>query len=132
MNAGERNWADLVLRAGLAFAFLYPAIDEIFDPNSWLGYFPHFVRAAAQTAHIPDMVLLHGFGTLEVIIALWVLSGRAIVWPSLAAAAILATIVLMDIGDLQITFRDVSIMSIAVALAIRHWPRSAAIAYDNA
>ena len=120
METGEHTWADLVLRAGLAFAFLYPAVDEIFDPYSWFGYIPHFLVQAAHSIHIPDMVLLHSFGALEVIIALWVLSGRKIFWPSAAAAFILAAIVITDLQDFQVIFRDVAIMAIAVALAMKN------------
>ena len=35
---------DWILRIGLAFAFLYPPLDAIVDPYSWLGYFPAFMR----------------------------------------------------------------------------------------
>ena len=53
--------ANLILRLGVAFAFLYPAIDALFDPTSWFSYFPQFLRGLA-----PEPVLLHGFGLLEV------------------------------------------------------------------
>jgi uncharacterized membrane protein YphA (DoxX/SURF4 family) len=124
-----RDKADLVLRAGLAFAFLYPPIDAIFDPESWLSYFPHIIRASAESVGVPDMLLLHVFGLLEVVIALWVLSGWNIFWPSLAAAAMLLAIVVFDFSEFQITFRDLSIMAIAIALAFKHWPRAAVEAH---
>lgn len=103
----------LVLRAGLAFAFLYPPLNALADPNSWIGYFPPFMRGI-----VPDPVLLHSFGAVEVVIALWILSGWRIFWPSLVAAIILLSIVVFDPSEFQVVFRDLSIASIAVALAI--------------
>ncbi|HWP61592.1 MAG TPA: hypothetical protein VN495_03240 [Candidatus Paceibacterota bacterium] len=120
----KRDYANLVLRAGLAFAFLYPPLNALSDPNSWLGYFPHVVRAAAESAGIPDLLLLHGFGVVEIVIALWLLSGWRIFWPSCVALLMLAGIVFFDFADLQILFRDISIAAIALALAISSYPFS--------
>ncbi len=108
--------ADLVLRAGLAFAFLYPPLSALVDPSAWIGYFPSFMRGI-----LPDLVLLHVFGLAEVIIALWILSGRNIFWPCALAALMLCAIVLFDPAEFQVVFRDLSIASIAVALAVSHY-----------
>lgn len=112
----NNNKANLVLRAGLAFAFLYPPFSALSDPDSWLGYFPSFMHGI-----VPDMVLLHGFGLIEVIIALWLLSGWRIFWPSVAAACMLLAIIFFDRADFEVLFRDLSIASIAIALALQHW-----------
>lgn len=109
----RRDPANLVLRAGLAFAFLYPPLNALFDPDSWIGYFPHFMRG-----FVPDPVLLHSFGAVEVVIALWILSGWRIFWPSTAAALMLLAIAMLDLSQFQVVFRDLSIASIAIALAI--------------
>lgn len=112
---------DWILRVGLAFAFLYPPLDAIADPYSWLGYFPQFMRG-----YVPDMVLLHSFGAIEIIIALWILSGWKIFWPSCLALLMLLSIVLFDSGGgaFEILFRDLAIASIALALAVAHFPLS--------
>lgn len=110
---------DWVLRGGLAFSFLFPAINAFFDPYSWIGYFPAFMRG-----FVPDTVLLHSFGVIEIIIALWILSGWKIFWPSLAALILLLSIVFFDFGDFQVIFRDVSIASIALALVIKNRSRA--------
>lgn len=106
--------ANLILRIGVAFAFLYPPIDALVDPNSWVGYLPHYVR----TFGIPDLVLLHGFGLIEVVLAVWLLWGRKVWWPASAAALILCLIVLSDLADFQVVFRDLAIAAGAAALAI--------------
>src|SRR3989344_6894489 len=109
--------ADLILRIGLSFAFLYPPINALFDPNAWIGYFPPMLRGI-----IPDMMLLHSFGFIEIVIALWILSGGRIFFPSLAAALMLLSIVVMDFAEFPVVFRDLSIVALAVALAIQNRP----------
>ncbi|MDZ4226974.1 MAG: hypothetical protein U1D26_00680 [Patescibacteria group bacterium] len=109
-QVGIANWA---LRIGVAFALLYPPIDAIFNPYSWIGYFPHFIRGI-----VPDLVLLHAFGLVEVFIALWILSGWRIFWPSLVAGAMLIAIVAFNAADIGVIFRDLSIAAMALALAV--------------
>ena len=108
---------NLILRVGLAFAFLYPPINALFDPNAWIGYFPSFLRGI-----VPDMVLLHSFGLVEVVIALWILSGWKIFLPSVGAALMLLAIVVMDFSEFQVVFRDLSIATISIALAVQNLP----------
>lgn len=111
---------DWVLRGGLAFSFLFPAINAFFDPYSWIGYFPSFIKG-----FVPDLVLLHSFGIVELIIALWILSGWKVFWPALAAFFLLLSITFFNFGDFQVVFRDISIASIALALIIKNrsqWP----------
>ena len=109
---------DIVLRVGVAFAFLYPPINAFGDPNSWIGYFPQFIRGI-----IEDQLLLYIFGIVEVGLAFWVLSGFKVWLPSLAMAALLVGIVAFNIPEFQVLFRDVSIAAMALALALIHWPR---------
>ena len=103
----------LLLRLGVAFAFLYPAIAAYFDPISWFGYFPSFMRDI-----VPDALLLHSFGVTEIIIALWLLSGRHIFIPSLLAFLYLVAIVALNMGNFAVVFRDLSIAVMALALAV--------------
>jgi len=105
--------ANLVLRVGVAFAFLYPAINALFNPESWLGYFPAFMFG-----YVPDTVLLHSFGAVEVVIALWILSGIRIFWPSLAATVMLLAIVALDYFNFEVLFRDLSIAAASLTLAL--------------
>ncbi|RJQ34279.1 hypothetical protein C4568_02955 [Candidatus Parcubacteria bacterium] len=110
----NRDWASLVLRIGLAFAFLYPPFNALSNPDSWIGYFPAFMQGI-----VPDGLLLHGFGVVEVIIALWLLSGWKIFWPSSVAAIMLLAIVFFNLSNFEVIFRDISIAAMAITLAIQ-------------
>jgi len=110
-----RNYADIVLRVGVAFAFLYPPFAAISDPYSWIGYFPPFVQGI-----VPDLVLLHGFGIIGVALALWILSGWKVFYPALAATAMLVLIVVLNGAQFDIVFRDLSIAAGTLALALFH------------
>lgn len=110
------RFAHIVLRIGLGFAFLYPPITAIGDPVSWMSYFPSFVRALP----IDTVLLLHAFGVVEVIIALWLLSGWRIRLPAGLAAIMLVGIVVCNLNDFEVLFRDLSIAAMALALAL--WP----------
>jgi len=107
----------IILRVALAFAFIFPAVNAFLDPSSWIGYFPAFIRG-----YVPDEVLLYGFGALEIILALWVLSGWKIAFPSLMMAGVLVAIVAFNPSQFQILFRDISIAIAAVGLALMQGP----------
>ena len=112
-----RSFPDLLLRLGVAFALLYPPWSALSDPSAWIGYFPLFMK------FLPDPVLLYTFGAVEVILALWILSGWKIFYPSLIAAVMLVGIVVLNMPEFQVLFRDLSIAAMALALALLHLPR---------
>jgi uncharacterized membrane protein YphA (DoxX/SURF4 family) len=110
--------ANVILRVGVAFAFLYAAIDGFIDPSSWVDYFPQFVLQPAQTMGISDVTALHIFAVVEIVLALWILSGIKIVMPSLLAVVMLVLIVALNLQEFQLLFRDLTIAAAALALAI--------------
>lgn len=112
--------AHLSLRVGAAFAFLYPPLAALSDPYSWIGYFPRFIQALP----VEPLLLLHGFGVLEVVIALWILSGWRIRLPAAVATLMLVAIVVCNIPEFPILFRDLSIA--AMTLALVFWPSARA------
>jgi len=109
---------DIILRAGLAFMLLYPPVNAVADPASWIGYFPQFTRGV-----IDDQLLLHLFGVVEAGLAFWVLSGWKIWLPALLTAGLLVGIVIFNIPQFQVLFRDVPLVAMALALALIHYPR---------
>ena len=108
----------LVLRVGLAFAFLYPAVSAYFNPFAWIGYFPLFVLEIVGN----DTLTLHTFGVVEIIIALWLLWGKHIFYPSLLALFMLVGIVAFNFNQMDILFRDLGIAAMAFALVLASNP----------
>lgn len=104
---------ELMLRVGLAFAFLYPAVTAWFDPYLWTGYFPAFVYDIAGS-HI--LILLHIFGVVEIAIAVWLLVGTRLYIPAGAAAVLLLLIIALNLGQFSVLFRDIPILLMALAL----------------
>lgn len=101
----------LLLRLGLAFVFMYPAISALFYPDNWIGYFPGFLLKI-----FPQMFLLISFSALEIILALSLLTGWKVKWASLTAAIILAAIVIFDFGIIDVVFRDAGLAAMALTL----------------
>ena len=118
--------ASFILRLGVAFAFLYPPINAWTNPGDWIGYFPPFTRDI-----VDDMVLLHAFGLVEIIIAVWIIWGRNIFWPAAAATVMLVGIVLFNMNNFIVIFRDLSIAAAALALALMNIPRSVATVVEQ-
>lgn len=115
LNPLTLSRAELLLRAGVAFAFFYPAISAWFNPYAWVGYFPPFVLDLAGSA---DTTLLHVFGVFEIVLGLWILFGRNIRIPTALAALALAAIVLFNWTQMDVLFRDIPILLMAVVLMI--------------
>lgn len=118
MSSLRHEVSDLLLRLGVALAFLYPPIDAFLNPFSWVGYMPLFLRDL-----LPEMFLLHAFGVLQIGLAVWILSGRKIFIPSVLATTILVLIVLFNLNDFEVLFRDLSLSAMTLALAVLHRPR---------
>ena len=108
---------DILLRVGVAFAFIYPAISAVFNPFAWIGYFPPFLISLFP---FDSIILLHIFGVTEVIIGLWILSGKKIFIPSALASLYLVGIILFNFVQLDVIFRDISILLMALALVFTH------------
>lgn len=121
MFRSSEKIGQLVLRAGVALAFLYPPYDALTNPSSWVGYFPKFVLDFP----LDPLITLHAFGVLEVIIAVWLLSGWKVRVPALIAAVLLLAIVGFNLPQFPILFRDVAIAFAALAIAILPRPEQA-------
>jgi hypothetical protein len=118
----------IILRLGIAFAFVYPAIAAFFDPFSWLGYFPTFVRDIFPA---DEMILLHLFGATEIAIALWILIGKRVIVPCTIASAYLIAIIAFNLSQLDVIFRDISILAMTIALPLLEKRRNARISTES-
>lgn len=116
----QEKTVSLFLRVGVAFAFLYPPLSALSDPFLWIGYFPLFLRDLVSN----DTLLLHTFGVFEIAIALWILYGKNIFYPSVLATLALLAIVFFNWSEFPVLFRDLSIATMAGALAFLHRKRA--------
>jgi hypothetical protein len=105
--------ASLLIRLGLAFAFLYAAISSFQNPQSWLGFLPDWLTEASP---ISPEAMLHAMSVVEIFLALWLLSGKLVKYAGLASALLTASIVAVDLNQLLITFRDIPIITASLAL----------------
>ena len=111
----------LLMRLAVAFAFLYPAAAAWFDPYSWIGYFPGFLLSLAGSN---EELLLHAWGAIEVLLALWVLFAVRVYIPSILMALALLAVVVVNPGQFPILFRDISIALAALSLALVNWQKT--------
>jgi hypothetical protein len=116
MNENHERAMSFVLRIGVAFVFVYPSIAAVQDPASWIGYFPMFLRNM-----IPMVPLSLSFAAFELILAVWIISGKKIFLPSVVASLLLISIVAFNIEKFPTLFRNVAILSATIALAIHSY-----------
>ena len=99
--------------------FLYVVFSSFRSPESWIGFFPSFLQDL-----IPAKVLLTSFSVVELIVAIWLLSGKYMVYAALLSAAMFFGIVVFNLGGLDLVFRDVGLGFAAIALAVLHYHKN--------
>ena len=109
---------NFLFRASIAFAFLWPALSAHIRPENWLGYFPAFILDSG----IPESLVLWGFTLFHLIIVIWMITGRFIFIPSIVAVVFLTAVVVMNLSQMDVLFRDISLALVAIALAIQSYP----------
>jgi len=119
MRIRKEKISQFVLRAGLSFSLFYAGIGGFLEPQNWIGYFPGFLQE-----YIPGATLLIFWGILEIILGSWILFGKRIFWPSLIAFLALLGVVFFNWGARDVVFLDITIASVALALALKHWRMS--------
>lgn len=106
----------LLLRAGIGLPLFYVALSSFLTPDAWIGFLPrwagHIIRAET---------LLVVFSLYEIVLGLWLLSGKWILASAFLSFCTIAGIVIQNIGALDIVFRDVSMLFIALSLIVAHW-----------
>ncbi|HEY4503886.1 MAG TPA: hypothetical protein VJJ28_02160 [Candidatus Paceibacterota bacterium] len=113
---GNNHIAHLILRIGIAFSFLYSAISGFINPDNWIGYFPSFIQGI-----LPVETMFSLWGMVEIILAIWILSGWKILIPSILGAFSLFGLIAFNLNQMDILFRDIMIMLTLIALAV--WDR---------
>ena len=103
----------LLLRGGLAFAFLYAATASFLHPTTFARYFPSFMPGTWAAELLP------AFAVYEVVLSALLLTNRFTYLASLLATATLLGIVVANPDAFEVLFRNVAIACAALALALQ-------------
>ena len=103
----------LLLRIGLAFVFFYAAVSALIFPENWIGFIPVFFRNI-----ISGFVLLALFSIYQIILGIWFLSNKKIFYASVLSAITVFFTLVFNLAVLDVVFRDIAILFMAVALAL--------------
>ncbi len=109
--------ANLFLRIGLAFVFLYAGISAFINPNSWVGFIPNIGN------FITKAILLQVHSIINIILSIWLLSNKKIFYVSIISSIFLFGIIIFNLNSLEIVFRDVAILLMAIALCVSSWEK---------
>lgn len=102
----------LLLRIGLAAVFGYAGVAAFLQPDSWIGYLPEFLRESFD-----PRFLLSAFSSAELVLAIWLLSGRFQFMAGIMSALAILGILTFNLALLDVVFRDIAIFFAALALA---------------
>lgn len=107
-NAQYSRW---LLQIGLAAVFLYAAIGSLMHPAEWTGYLPSFLNSL-----IAADKLIKIFAVYELVLAIWLLSGKYLKLISIICALTFIGILIFNPHQFIVTFRDVGLMFMALSL----------------
>lgn len=101
-----------LLRIGLAFVFVYAGEQSLVHPAAWIGYLPTFVAN-----HFNAKLVLQGLAVSQLLLAAWLLIGKYLKFAAGLSALMLLGVIVSNFGPgLYVTFRDVGLLLMAVAL----------------
>jgi hypothetical protein len=64
---------------------------------------------------------MYSFALFEIVLSLWLLSGKKIIIPALLAAGMMLSIIIFNLSAFNVLFRNVAILCAALSLASMHW-----------
>ena len=98
------NIAKYFLRVGLAFVFVYATVEIYLSPHNFIKYVPDFMMNM-----VPLDLFLSSFGVIELLLAIWLLSGWKGQYPSFLSFLMMAGIVAFNMDHFNVLFRNVAI-----------------------
>lgn len=109
--ANKAQLPALILSLGLAFVFLYAGVASLLNPLLWIGYLPQFMGN-----FIALDVAIKFIAVYEIILGLLLVSGKFRKVAAALSVLTLAGIIVSSLNQFVITFRDIGLMLMAVAL----------------
>ncbi len=101
-----------LLRTGLAIAFFYAGISSFLNSADWIGFVPNFIGLI-----IPKEIFLIIFSAYQILLGVGLLSDYKTFAFSILSSITLFFILFVNIMNLELLFRDIAILFMALALA---------------
>ena len=105
------NIARWLLRIGLAFVYSYAAIEIKFNPGNFLKYTPGIIETI-----MPIHWFLVAFSLFEILLSIWLISGKHTKYPALISFLLMAGIIIPNMTYFAVLFRNVAIALASLAL----------------
>lgn len=109
----KKSLISFFLRLAISIPFLYAAIAAFLTPESWIGFLPGWIGSI-----MPAEIALGAFSVYQMVLSLWLLSGKWLQYSSILASATLLGITVFNLGALDIVFRDVGLLLASIALTV--------------
>ncbi len=100
-----------LLRAGLAIAFFYAGISSFLNSANWIGFIPNFISLI-----ISKEIFLIIFSAYQILLGAGLLFDYKTFTLSILSSITLFLILFVNIMNLEILFRDIAILFMALAL----------------
>lgn len=101
----------LLMRVGLASVFLYAGFAALAQPSHWIGFVPH-----SFTNIIPADTFLKMMSLYELALGTLLLTGYYVRYAAALSALTLLGIISGSLDAFEVTFRDVGLLCMAIAL----------------
>ncbi len=105
--------AKWLLRVGLAFVYGYASIEVYINPINFLKYIPPSVVQI-----VPLNIFLTLFSIFEILLTLWLLSGKKTEYAAIISAFLMLAIIIPNTEFFSVLFRNVAIGFASLALAM--------------
>jgi len=103
----------ILLRFGLSFVLLYAAVASLVSPANWVGYLPDVIIASGFESSV-----LIAWSLIEIILAVWILSGWRVRYAATVVGFALLLMVAVNNQQMNVVFRDIGLAFATFALAL--------------
>lgn len=100
-----------MLRIGLASVFIYAALSAFKTPDAWISYIPEFT-----SKFVSPKFALDAMSVAQLVLAAVLISGKYLKYAALVSVIFLTSILVLSLDELLITFRDIGLIFMAIAL----------------
>lgn len=101
----------ILLRISMSLVFLWFGLNQLFDPNTFLGYLPSYALDFASSMSIDPTLLIIGNGIFDTLFGLLLMSGIFV-----RIVALIIAIHIFSIG-IGLGYNDVMIRDLGLTLA---------------